>query len=83
VLDTLSAPCCFVRDAFYDRLHIEEPDVLAVADGDDGYEKSAKIALLLKEEINTPLRKVEHSLNGMLSILDVFGLEKLPDHGTV
>jgi len=32
---------------------VEEPDVPAVVDSDDGYEESTKIALLLlKEEIN-------------------------------
>ncbi|OYR76263.1 IS5/IS1182 family transposase, partial [Halorubrum ezzemoulense] len=37
--------------------HVEQPDVPAVADGDNGYPKSTKIALLLlKEEINKPLR---------------------------
>jgi len=61
--------------------HVEEPDVPAVADGDDGYEKSTKIALLLlKEEIDKPLRKLEDYLNEMPGILNVFGLEKSPDH---
>ena len=33
--------------------HVEEPDVPAVADSDDGYDESTKIALLLlKEGIN-------------------------------
>jgi len=36
--------------------HVEQPDVSAVADGDNGYAKSTKIALLLlKEEINIRL----------------------------
>ncbi|MDB2266007.1 IS5/IS1182 family transposase, partial [Halorubrum ezzemoulense] len=43
-----------------------EPDVPAVADGDNGYAKSTKIALLLlKEEINKPLRRLEDYLNEM------------------
>jgi len=61
--------------------HVEEPDVPAVADGDDGYDKSRKIALLLlKEEINKPLRRLEDYLNGMPRILGVFDLEESPDH---
>lgn len=61
--------------------HVEEPDVPAVADGDDGYDKSTKIALLLlKEEIDKPLRELEDYLNEMPGILDVFGLEKSPDY---
>lgn len=61
--------------------HIEEPNVPAVADGDNGYAKSTKIALLLlKEEINKPLRDVEDYLNEMPGILDIFGLNKSPDH---
>ena len=61
--------------------HVEEPDVPAVADGDDGYETSTKIGLLLlKEEIDKPLRRVEDYLNEMPGILDVFGIEKSPDH---
>jgi IS5 family transposase len=61
--------------------HIEEPDVPDVADGDDGYDESTKIALLLlKEEIDKPLRKLEDYLNEMPGILDVFGLEKSPDY---
>jgi IS5 family transposase len=61
--------------------HVAEPDVPAVADGDDGYEKSTKIALLLlKEEIDKPLRKLEDYLNEMPGILDVFGLEHSPDY---
>ncbi|RZV12572.1 IS5 family transposase [Natrinema hispanicum] len=61
--------------------HVEEPDVPAVADGDDGYDKSTKIALLLlKEEVNKPLRQFEDYLNEMPRILAVFGLEKSPDY---
>jgi IS5 family transposase len=61
--------------------HIEEQTEPAVADGDDGYDKSTKIGLLLlREEINKPLRKLEDYLNEMPGILDVFGLEKSPDH---
>lgn len=49
--------------------------------GDDGYEASTKIALLLlKEEINKPLRQFEDSLNEMPAILNIFGLEKSPDY---
>jgi len=60
---------------------VEELDVPAVADGDDGYETSTKIGLLLlKEEIDKPLRRVEDYLNEMPGILDVFGIEKSPDH---
>ena len=61
--------------------HVEEPDVPAVADGDNGYARSTKIALLLlKEEIDKPLRDVEDYLNKMPSILDIFGLDKSPDY---
>lgn len=61
--------------------HIEKPDVSDVADGDDGYDESTKIALLLlKEEIDKPLRKLEDYLNEMTGILDVFSLEKSPDY---
>ncbi|MFC6764249.1 IS5 family transposase [Natrinema soli] len=61
--------------------HVEEPDVPAVADGDDGYDKSTKVALLLlREEINKPLRKLEDYLNEMPGILDVLGIEKSPDY---
>ena len=60
--------------------HVEQPDVPAVADGDDGYDNSTKIALLLlKEEVNKPLRQFEDYLNEMPGILDVFSLEKSPD----
>jgi len=60
--------------------HVDEPDEPAVADGDNGYDKSTKIALLLlKEEINKPLRKLDY-LNEMPGILGVFGLEKSPDY---
>ena len=60
---------------------VEELDVPAVADGDDGYETSTKISLLLlKEEIDKPLRRVEDYLNEIPDILDVFGLEQSPDH---
>ena len=61
--------------------HVEEPDVSAVADDDDGYDKSTKIALLLlKEEIDKPLRKLEDYLNEMPGILDVLDIEKSPDY---
>jgi IS5 family transposase len=61
--------------------HVEEADVPAVADGDDGYDKSTKIALLLlKEEIDKPLRKLEDYLNEMPGILDVLDIENSPDY---
>lgn len=61
--------------------HVAEPDVPAVADGDDRYDESTKIALLLlKEEIDKPLRKLEDYLNEMPGILDVFALERSPDY---
>lgn len=61
--------------------HVEKPEVPAVADGEDGYAKSTKIALLLlKEETNKPLRRLEDYLNEMLGSLDIFGLESSPDH---
>lgn len=61
--------------------HVEEQDRPDVADGDDGYARSTKIALLLlKEEIDKPLRKLEDYLNEMPGILGVFGLEKSPDY---
>jgi hypothetical protein len=49
------------RTEFYEfaTTHAVNPDVPAVADGDDGYGKSTKIALLsLKEEFNKPLPAV-------------------------
>jgi IS5 family transposase len=50
--------------------HVEEPDDPAVAVGDDGFDKSTKIALLLlKEEIDNPLRRLEDYLNRMPGIL--------------
>ncbi len=61
--------------------NVEEPDVPAIADGDDGYDKSTKIALLLlKEEIDKPLRKFEEYLNEMPGIIDVLGIEKSSDY---
>jgi len=61
--------------------HVEQTDVPAVADGDNGYAKSTKIALLLlKEEINKPLRRLEDYLNEMPGILGMFDLEKSPDY---
>jgi len=61
--------------------HVEEPDEPAVADGDDGYDEATKIALLLlKEEIDKPLRQLEDYLNEMPGILDVFDLESSPDY---
>jgi len=57
------------------RNHVEEPDVPAAPDGADGSSKSTKIALLLlKKEINKPLRKLEDYLNDMPGILDVLAL---------
>jgi IS5 family transposase len=39
---------------------IEQPGVSTVADGDNGYAEATKIALLLlKEEINKPLPRLE------------------------
>jgi len=61
--------------------HVAEQDEPGVADGDDGYATSTKIGmLLLKEEIDKPLRDVEDYLNEMPGILDIFGLDKSPDH---
>jgi len=55
----------------------------AAADGDYGYNTSTKIGLLLlKEEINKPLRRLEDYLNEMPGILDVFGLETSTDHSS-
>ncbi|OYR79049.1 IS5/IS1182 family transposase, partial [Halorubrum ezzemoulense] len=49
--------------------------------GDNGYAKSTKIALLLlKEEINKPLRRLEDYLNEMPGILGVFDLDSSPDY---
>ena len=63
--------------------HVEEPDELDATDDDDKYDKSTKIALLLlKEEINKPLRKLEDYLNEMPGILGVFGIEKSPDYSS-
>jgi IS5 family transposase len=60
--------------------HVDESDVPAVADGDGGHADEVKIGLLLlKEEIDKPLRKLEDQLNEMPGILDVFGLNKSPD----
>ncbi|SES65065.1 transposase, IS5 family, partial [Natrinema hispanicum] len=72
-----------LAQTFYEfaTTHVEEPDVPVVADGDDGYDKSTKIALLLlKEEVNKPLRQFEDYLNEMPGILAVFGLENSPDY---
>ena len=64
--------------------HVEEPDELVVADDDDEYAESTKLALLLlKEEIGKPLRKLEDYLNEMPEILGVFGLEKSPDFSSI
>jgi IS5 family transposase len=61
--------------------HVDESNEPDAANGDDGYAKSTKIALLLlKEEIDKPLRKLEDYLNEMPGILAVFGLEKSPDY---
>ena len=63
--------------------HVEEPDEPAAPDGADGYAKSTKIALLLlKEEVNKPLRQFEDYLNEMPGILDLFDLEKSPDYSS-
>ncbi|WP_096593408.1 IS5 family transposase [Halorubrum ezzemoulense] len=63
--------------------HVEQPDVPAVADGDNGYDKSTKIALLLlKEEINKPLRRLEDYPNEMPGILAVFDLDSSPDYSS-
>jgi IS5 family transposase len=62
---------------------VSEEDEPAVAEGDDGFDRSTKISLLLlKEEINKPLRRLEDYLNEMPEILDVFGLEESPDHSS-
>mgnify|MGYP000574976659 CR=1 FL=1 len=61
--------------------NIEESDKPAVADSDNGFDESTKIApLLLEEEIDTPLRQLEDYLDEMPGILDVFDIEKSPDH---
>jgi len=63
--------------------HVEDPDAPAVADedGDGEHAEWNKIALLLlREDIGKPLRDCEDYLNEMPGILDVFGLEKSPDH---
>ena len=63
--------------------HVEDPDAPAVADedGDGEHAEWNKIALLLlREDIGKPLRHLEDYLNEMPGILDVFGLEKSPDH---
>ena len=63
--------------------HVEEPDVPAAPSGADGYAKSRKIALLLlRREINKPLRKLKDYLNEMPGTLDVYGLEKSPDYSS-
>ena len=60
--------------------HVDEPDAPAVPVGDGGHADRVKIGLLLlKEEIDKPLRKLEDYLNEMPNILDVFGLTKSPD----
>jgi IS5 family transposase len=59
----------------------ENPDAPAVADGDGGHADWVKIGLLLlKEEIDKPLRKLEDYLNEMPGILGVFGLDESPDY---
>ena len=63
--------------------HVENPDAPAVADedGDGEHAEWNKIGLLLlREDIGKPLRDCEDYLNEMPGILDVFGLEKSPDH---
>lgn len=59
----------------------ENPDAPAVADGNGGHADWVKIGLLLlKEDIDKPLRKLEDYLNEMSDILSVFGLDKSPDY---
>ena len=63
--------------------HADDSDAPAVADedGDGEHAEWVKIGLLLlREEIGKPLRHCEDYLNEMPDILDVFGLEKSPDH---
>ena len=65
--------------------YVEDEYDSAVADddGDGGYDISTKIGmLLLKEEINKPLRRLEDYLNEMPGILEVFGVESSPDHSS-
>jgi IS5 family transposase len=58
----------------------KNPDAPAV-DEDGGHADWVKIGLLLlKEEIDKPLRKLEDHLNEMPDILGVFGLDKSPDY---
>ena len=60
--------------------YVDKDDGPGVADGDGGYDRSTKLGLLLlKEEINKPLRQYEDYLNEMPAILGVFDLEKSPD----
>lgn len=62
----------------------DDPDTPAVADGDGGHAEWVKIGLILfQEEVNKPLRQFEDYLNEMPGILDVFDLEKSPDHTSV
>ena len=62
----------------------DDPDAPAVADGDGGHAEWVKIGLILfQEEVNKPLRQFEDYLNEMPGILDVFDLEKSPDHTSV
>ena len=59
--------------------YVEDEYDPAVAVGDGGYDTSTKIGLLLlKEEINKPLRRLEDYLNEMPGILGVFDLETSP-----
>lgn len=61
--------------------HAKNPDAPAVADNDGEHAEWVKIGmLLLCKEIGKPLRHCEDYLNEMPAILDVFGLEKSPDH---
>jgi len=63
--------------------YVEDEYNPAVADSDGGYDISTKISLLLlKEEINKPLRGLKHYLNEIPRILDVFDLETSPDHSS-
>ncbi|SDK12466.1 transposase, IS5 family [Halovenus aranensis] len=62
--------------------HVQEQNEPA-AHGADGYAKSTRIALLLlKEEVNKPLRQFEDYLNEMPGILDLFDLENSSDQSS-
>ena len=62
---------------------MEDADAPAIADedGDGEHAEWNKVALLLlREDIGKPLQDCEDHLTEMPGILDVFGLEKSPDH---